>query len=206
MAERAEQASECTIVKAIGDCAYGTESNRVAHADVGRELVAKLPRVPKSALLAKDMFDIDLTNKTVTCPQNVTTSTIEIVRRRNAEPGRELLRPSERARLFIFPADSCNACPRRTACVSDKHPSRTVEVGPNEALFIQARAYQKTEAYKADRRARQVVERQVGRMARLGARFARVFGMAKVAAQVAIIGAVANLARLATLAATATPT
>jgi hypothetical protein len=205
MAERAEQASGCVVVKTIGDCAYGTESNRVAHAETGRELVAKLPRTPKGARLTKAAFTIDLDAKTVTCPQGITTATCEIVRANNAEPGREVLPPTQRARLFVFPPESCGACPQRGACISDKHPSRTLEVGPNEALFIQARAYQATDAYKADRRARQVVERQVARMVRLGARLARVFGIAKVRAQIAIIAAVVNLTRLAKLQATAVP-
>jgi hypothetical protein len=89
-------------------------------------------------------------------------------------------------------------------CVSDKHTSRTIEVGPNEALLIAARAYQHTDAYKADRRARQIVERQVARMVRLGARFARFFGAVKVRAQIAIIAVVANLTRLVSLATVAT--
>jgi hypothetical protein len=76
-------------------------------------------------------------------------------------------------------------------------------VGPNEALLIEARAYQQTDAYKADRRARQIAERQVARMVRLGARFARFFGSAKVRAQIAIIAAVANLTHLAASLATA---
>jgi hypothetical protein len=203
MATRAEEASGCVVVKTIGDCAYGTESNRLAHADAGRELVAKLPRTPKGALLTKAAFAIDLDAKTVTCPQGITTGAFEIVRARSAEPGRELLPPNQRGRLFVFPPESCSGCPQRGACVSDKHPSRTLEVGPNEALFIKARVYQTTDAYKADRRARQVVERQVARMVRLGARFARVFGRAKVRAQIAMIAAVANLTRLAKLQATA---
>jgi IS5 family transposase len=44
-----------------------------------------------------------------------------------------------------------------------------------------------------------VVERQIARMARLGARYARFFGEAKVRVQVALVAAVANLARLAVL-------
>lgn len=204
MAERAEEASGCVVVKTIGDCAYGTEKNRVAHAEVGRTLVAKLPRAAKNARFGKDRFAIDLANRTVTCPQGVTTSSFEVVRARNAEPGRELLGAHERARLFVFPPEDCGICPQRGACVSEKHAGRSVEVGPNEALFIDARAYQTTNAYKADRRARQVVERQVARMVRVGARFARVFGMVKVRAQIAIIAAVVNLTRLATLQARAT--
>jgi transposase len=105
MATRAEEASGCVVVKTIGDCAYGTESNRVA---------------PKGALLTKAAFAIDLESKTVTCPQGVTTGAFEIVRARSAEPGRETLPPEQRARLFVFPPESCGNCPQRSACITDK--------------------------------------------------------------------------------------
>lgn len=84
-------------------------------------------------------------------------------------------------------------------CVSPKHASKTVEVGPHEHLFLDARRYAKTEAYRDDRRKRLVVERQIARMAWLGARFARFFGQAKVRVQVALVAAVTNLTRLAAM-------
>jgi hypothetical protein len=103
MAERAEAASGSVVTKVIGDCAYGTEKNRVEHDEAGRTLVAKIPRPPRGALLPKSSFEIDLVDKSVTCPQGVTTQTFEVVRASNAEPGREVLRPNERAKLFVFP-------------------------------------------------------------------------------------------------------
>jgi hypothetical protein len=112
--------------------------------------------------------------------------------------------PTNAPSCSFFPPEPCGACPQRAGCFSDKHTSRTIEVGPNEALRIAARAYQHTDTYKADRRARQIVERQVARMVRLGARFARFFGVAKVRAQIAIIAVVANLTRLVRLAKAAT--
>lgn len=103
MAEQAENASGSVITKMIGDCAYGTEKNRVAHDEVGRLLVAKIPKAAHGALLGKEHFQIDLEHKTVTCPAGVSTSTSEVVRARNAEPHKERLAPEERARLFVFP-------------------------------------------------------------------------------------------------------
>jgi hypothetical protein len=91
------------VVKVIGDCAFGTEKNRVEHAEVGRALVAKIPRPPRGALLPKSSFEIDLVDKSVTCPQGVITRSFEVIRAQNAEPGREVLRPNERAKLFVFP-------------------------------------------------------------------------------------------------------
>jgi len=83
--------------------------------------------------------------------------------------------------------------------VSPKQTSRTVEVGPHEALFIDARRYATTEEYRDDRRKRLLVERQISRMAWLGALFARFFGQTKVRVQVALVAAVANLTRLAAI-------
>ena len=65
--------------------------------------------------------------------------------------------------------------------------------------MIAARAYAKTEEYRHDRKKRLIVERQIARMARLGARVARYFGQAKVRVQVSLVATVVNLARLAVL-------
>ena len=198
MAERAEETSGCIVEKIIGDCAYGTEKNRLAHAEAARELVAKLPRAPEGGLFPKKAFVINLTARTVTCPQGVTTGQFEVVRARTAEVGRETLRPDERSRLFVFNTPACDECPHRTRCIPADKSVRTLEVGPHEDLTLAARAYETTPAYSQDRRTRQVAERMVARMVQLGARTARVFGLAKVRAQIAMIAAVANLTRLTT--------
>jgi hypothetical protein len=112
MAERAEQASGSVITKVIGDCAYGTEKNRAAHAEAGRELVAKIPKSPPGALFGKEHFTIALEDKTVTCPNGILTSTSEVVRARNAEPGKERLGPEERGRLFVFPPGGVREMPQ----------------------------------------------------------------------------------------------
>jgi hypothetical protein len=199
MAERAEEASGCIVEKVIGDCAYGTEKNRVAHADAGRELVTKLPRMPERGVFPKHAFSIDLAARTVTCPEGVTARHSEIIRYRGAEAGRELLRPDERARLFVFNTPACDPCPKRGACIPAGKPARTIEVGPHEDLFLAARAYEATPAFRDDRRTRQVAERTVARLVQLGARTARVIGKVKVRAQIAMIAAVANLTRLTKL-------
>ena len=111
MAERAEEASGSVVTKIIGDCAYGTEKNRAAHAETGRTLVAKIPKAPLGALLGKGYFDIDLDRKTVTCPNGVCVGTSEVVRARIAEAGKERLGPEERARLFVFPPGGVRQLP-----------------------------------------------------------------------------------------------
>jgi hypothetical protein len=205
MVEQAEETTGCLIDKVIGDCAYGTEKNRVAHAEAKRELVAKLPRTPAGGIYPKHAFTIDLENQRVTCPQGVSTSENKIVRARTAPPGQEILAPDQRARLFVFSPPGCAGCPDPGACIPPGHTARTILVGPHERLFIEARAYQKTEAFQADRRARQIAEQKVARLVQLGVRVARVFGQAKVRVQTTLIAAVANLARLACLQAAAAP-
>jgi len=111
MAERAEKASGCVITKMIGDCAYGTEKNRVEHAEVGRALVAKVPRPPRGGLLQKGSFDINLADRSVSCPQGVTTRVFEVIRAANAEPWKDVLSPNERARLFVFPPGAVRVLP-----------------------------------------------------------------------------------------------
>jgi IS5 family transposase len=114
-------------------------------------------------------------------------------------PARSDCVPKSAPGSSFFPPQACEPCPLRGACIAPAHAHRTLEVGPHEALFIEARRYAKTDAYRDDRRKRLIVERQIARVARLGARFARFFGQAKVRVQVALIAAVANLARLATV-------
>lgn len=198
MATQAEEASGRVVTKVIGDCAYGTEKNRAAHADAGRELVAKMPRV-ESTRLPKHAFRIDFDKHTVTCPEGVCTGTFAFARSALAVAGKERLGASERSRVYVFPPERCLPCPKRAVCVPNRAEARTIEIRPNEALFVQARAYQDTPAYHADRRARQIAERQVARMVKMGARVARVFGKAKVRAQIAMIAVVVNLTRLITL-------
>lgn len=111
MADRAELASGSVITKVIGDCAYGTEKNRAAHAEIGRELIAKIPKSPPGALFGKEHFTIALEDKTATCPNGILTSTSEVVRARNAEPGKERLGPEERGRLFVFPPGGVREMP-----------------------------------------------------------------------------------------------
>lgn len=203
MAERAEAATGLIVEKVIGDGAYGAERNRVAHAEVGRALVAKLPRVPERGVFPKHAFHIDVPARTVTCPAGETTRANEIVRHRRAEPGRESLRADERARLFVFNTSACDDCPVRDACIPAKKTVRTIRVGPHESLFLAARAYEQTPGFRADRQIRQTAERLVARRVQLGARDARVVGLTKVRAQFTWIAALANLTRLARLGTTA---
>jgi hypothetical protein len=198
MADQAEQSSGCIIEKAIGDAAYGTEANRVAHDDAGRMLVAKLPRARPTARFSKQHFKIDLQHQTVTCPSGNTTAQFTRIRRRREHDED----PSDVGFMqrFSFDARVCGGCPKRVECVPNGETRRRVDVGPNERLVQNAREYANDPQFHADRVARQMAERIVARFAQLGARQARVRGQAKVAAQMTIIAALVNLTRLHRLA------
>lgn len=198
MAERAEQSSGCIVEKVIGDAAYGTEANRVAHDEVGRILVAKLPRPRPTARFSKQHFKIDLQQNTVTCPSGNTTAEFTRVRRRRKHDDD----PADRELMqrFSFDARVCGGCTARAQCVPNGEKKRRVDVGPNEKLLQDARQYALDPQFQADRTARQMAERTVARFVQLGARQARVRGRAKVAAQMTIIAALVNLTRLHKLA------
>jgi hypothetical protein len=197
MAERAEQSTGSLLVKVIGDGAYSAERNRVAHQETGRTLVAKLPRPRRTSVFPKSDFTIDLVQGVVSCPQGQTTTIFTLVRPNNVRP--RAGDPEEWVRRFRFPTPSCLSCPERANCIPSYHSKRIVDVGPHEELFLAARPYEQTPVYAKDRRARQVAERVVARMVQLGARQARVVGLAKVRAQMTMIAAVTNLTRLVAL-------
>ena len=67
---------------------------------------------------------------------------------------------------------------------------------PQEKLLQQARAYQKTNAFRDDKRARQAVEHRIARLIQLGIRQSRYFGRVKTEFQLLLAATVANLTRV----------
>jgi hypothetical protein len=135
----------------------------------------------------KDRFAIDLDARTVTCPAGVTVP-IRVSGRKH---------PARTARF----AAACRACPLAAQCTASA-AGRTITIGPHEAVLAAARRAQQDPAWKASYRAtRPKVERKIGHLMRRrhGGRRARVRGLAKVAADFAMLAAAVNLARLAVL-------
>ena len=131
----------------------------------------------------KDRFTIDLDGKTVTCPAGVTVPI-------RGATGRH----AGTARFAV----ACRACPLAARCTTAKE-GRTITIGPHEARLAAARIRQADPAWRADYRAtRPKVERKIGHLMRRrhGGRRARVRGLAKVAADFALLAAAVNLARL----------
>ncbi|MDQ6617801.1 MAG: IS1182 family transposase [Actinomycetota bacterium] len=177
---------ESERAKVYGDQAYGTgvfqshlEDNNI---DSGSKTQA--PSAP-GGLLTKDRFAINLKDDTVTCPNEVT-----VAIRRGADGGGT-----------AHFGDACATCPLRDGCTKAAG-GRTISVGPHEEVLARARKRQAAPEWQDDYRAtRPKVERKLGHLMRRkhGGRRARVRGKAKVGADFNLLGAAANVARLAVL-------
>lgn len=172
---------------AYGDAAYGSGEllERLDSAGIHNGIKCQPPAAVKDHF-PKDRFAIDLDAKEVTCPAGVTVP----------------IRPAagRHAGAARFGA-ACAACPLASQCTAARG-GRTITIGPHEARLAAARICQQDPAWKADYRAtRPKVERKIGHLMRRrhGGRRARVRGLAKVAADFALLAAAVNLARLATL-------
>jgi hypothetical protein len=174
-----------------GDSAYGSGELLSTLEDSGAQANCKVqPPVAPGGRFAKDAFQIDLENATVSCPAAHTVA----------------LRASRDGQLAQF-GKLCAGCPLAERCTSSKH-GRTIQVGPHEQQLARARERQQDPAWKADYKAtRPKVERKISHLTRRrhGGRRARVRGKPKVAADFALLAAAVNLARLAVLGLAAQP-
>ena len=88
--------------------------------------------------------------------------------------------------------------PLGSQCVAAKPGTgRTVQLHPQEALLLQARALQHSEAFAEYRQRRVVVEHRLARLVQLGIRQSRYFGRAKTRFQLYLAATVANLTLVA---------
>lgn len=176
-----------------GDNAYGTGAfqDHLERCDITSRCKTQTPTTP-GGLFTKDDFTINLDTDTVTCPAGATAT----IRRGTKGDG------------IAYFADACTGCPRRAEC-TNAAGGRTIRVGIHEAVLARARARQTSPEWRDDYRAtRPKVERKLGHLMRRrhGGRQARVRGTPKVDADFNLLAAAANLARLATLGLTSTPT
>ena len=173
-----------------GDSAYGTgpllASLHTASID---------PRVKIQAAVApkghftKDQFQIDLAAGTVTCPAQHTAPIVYNPNPHHRHHGQASFGPA------------CASCPLRGQCTSAT-AGRTVTITAYEQELAAARARQADPVRAADYRAtRPKVERKLAHLVRRrhGGRRVRVRGLAKVAADLNLLAAAVNLARLSVL-------
>ncbi len=190
LVEQAQENTGLPVKKAIGDCAYGDGATRQSFSDAGIDLSAKVPAPRKSDKFPKTRFILDLTSKiaTATCPEGKTTGQHDYARPRNG---------TEPQKRFRFSAEDCAGCSHREECLRaiDKKRGwgRSIVLHAQEELLQKARKRQAEPEFREEIKARQTVERILGRCVQLGARQARYFGKSKTRFQMLMIALVANL-------------
>ncbi len=169
-----------------GDAAYGAGELLQVLDAVGATVMCKVqPPVAPAGRLAKDQFTVDLTAGTVRCPAGVTTT----------------IKPAGTGGGMAYFGAACASCPLAVQCTAAKG-GRTISVGPHEEQLGRARVAQQDPAWRQDYRAtRPKVERKIGHLMRRrhGGRRARVRGQNKISADLSLLAAAVNLARLAVL-------
>jgi transposase len=170
----------------LADMAYSDGDIRQAVEQRGADLVAKVPPVFNGGRFPKTDFFVEPDR--VTCPAGEETTDVRPTRDRKGRP----------AVYFVFPAETCGACPLRGECVAGKG-GRTIAVGIHEERIAAARAAQTDPATRALLRRRAKVERKVDHLQDLGLSKARYRGRRKTRLQALLAATVANFKRLAVL-------
>jgi Transposase DDE domain/Transposase domain (DUF772) len=175
---------------AYGDSAYGTGPLLASlhAASIDPRVKIQAPVAPKGHF-TKDQFQIDLAAGTVTCPAKRTAPIVYNPNPRHRHHGQASFGPA------------CTACPLRGQCTSAAE-GRTITITAYEAELAAARGRQADPDLAADYRAtRPKVERKLAHLVRRrhGGRRVRVRGLVKVAADLNLLAAAVNLARLGVL-------
>lgn len=169
-----------------GDAAYGTGEfqDLLAANEISSHCKTQPPNAP-AGRFAKDQFEVNLDDDTVTCPNGETTT----IRRDGDSDG------------TAYFGEACTDCPLRAQCTSARD-GRTIRVGRYEQRLADAREQQQDPAWVADYRAtRPKIERKLGHLMRRkhGGRRARMRGTVKIDADFNLLATAHNLARLAVL-------
>ena len=166
----------------LGDSAYGDQQTREDMEQRGVDVLAHVPDGEVSEeRVGKREFQIDLTARTVTCPDGHVVAIPE-----RARKGGE--------RVVNFGAARCNSCPLKSRC-APYAGGRKLTIARREDLLQAGRAALQDENTEEHlRRTRPRVERLIGLLAnRYGARKNRYFGSAKGRLQANWAAALVNL-------------
>ncbi len=150
---------ETQHIEVLADSAYGSGTARATLAEAGHQaLIKPIPlRVPVPGGFTADVFAVDHTAGTVTCP-NGTTRTIN---------------PSGTARFGA----ACRGCPLRAQCTAARK-GRDIHVSEHEQLMRAARRQAETDAFQQPyRQHRPMVERSIAWLVRGGNRKVRYRGI-----------------------------
>ena len=184
LAKRAGEAANRKVERVLGDTAYGTSSARkeIAEATDDADLVAKVPPATcrKGAEFTVDDFKVDIAGGKAECPAGKSSTFY----------GRPKGTSDHR---FTFSRKDCTDCPLRSKCTTSEVGARKITVCEEYDDLRRLRLYQRTKAFKKAYRRRVKVEHRIARLVQLGVRQAKYFGRAKVAFQVCMAAAVANL-------------
>jgi hypothetical protein len=172
----------------LGDMAYSDGDVREAVEEVGAEMVAKVPPTTNGGRFPKTDFDVNTAEGAVTCPAGQTT-----MKSKKAKDHK-----GRRGLLYVFPSETCAACPLRDQCVGGAK-GRTVFVGRHHDRIAAARSAQAEPETEALLRKRAKVERKIDHLQDLGMRKARYRGRRKTRLQALLAATVANFKRLAVL-------
>jgi hypothetical protein len=155
-------------IEVYGDASFGTAEilMHLAAAGAVANVKVQAPAAPNGRF-TKDAFTIDLVNGTVTCPAG------RLVQIRRSKDG---------SGVASF-GKGCNTCPKASLCTESKS-GRNIQIHQHEAVLADARARQKSPAWRSNYRAtRPKVERKLAHLMRRrhGGRRARMRGRERVA-------------------------
>ncbi len=181
LVEEASRTSRQDAERIIGDTAYGSVHTRRAFADAGIDVIAKAPPAGRRKhQCTLDDFKIHSKGGVAVCPAGKKSMRRDRVR--NPDGWR-----------YVFARRDCIACLLRSRCTTARVAGRSVTITEHTKELQRHRRRQRTKAFLRTYRRRVVAEHRIARLVQLGIRQARYFGRIKVAFQVSLAAAVANL-------------
>lgn len=168
----------------LGDTAYGGAGLHLVTREVdGVDILA--PPVPVSrrstGRFNSTHFDIDVPGREATCPAGITVE----------------LRQTEKSRRFSWSKVTCDACPLRAQCLTEKASSKTLPVNENHEELLIIRERWADVEIRTQYRLRTQGERLVNQVVRYGGRKAMAWGLSTAVLQANLIAIRSNLGMLA---------
>lgn len=155
------EAREFELTELHIDRGYLPSQEVVERHNHGLKVISKPPTPARSTHYAKDKFDVNFTDGSMTCPGGIVV-------------------PIRLGRTSSFPTHVCRRCDQRDACVGkDAKRGRQVRLGPNEQWYREMAAELGTPEGRAERRKRLPVEHALARVDSIQGNRARFFGLEK---------------------------
>ncbi len=148
----------CSLDELQIDRGYLPAEEVVATHTDGVKVISKPPTIARSEFFAKDEFDVDFEQETVTCPAGVVV-------------------PLRLGKTISFPSANCRDCEMRARCT--KGHRRKVTIHPQERWYREMAEELATSDGRAARRKRVVVEHTLARVSAIQGNRARFRGLAK---------------------------